>query len=210
MNQSAWEALVRHYGRVSMKFDTSKKDTVFRQNLESVIATIPAGDREVILNHWRDTKEAIHPFKGTRHPSPLFILDTNFTSGEVVYRASAMMASNGCAFVFEVRLVYTAPGEVVQGLIAHELAHAWIFAKYHAQNLLLPELSGSSATILEEYQIDDRPEELLVDEIVRRWGYNQHLLELWEIAVEDYPKDPSGYYERLKHSLRIKHSGGKQ
>lgn len=201
MNQSAWEALVRYYSRVSKKFDRSKKESAFRQNVESVIEAIPVQDREVILNHWRINNEAIHPFQGTSHPSPLIIVESNFTSNSATDRASGMVGSKGCAFVFEAKLVHTAPGEVVQAVIAHELAHAWIFAKYHSNRIPLPELTGSSARKLEEYRTEAHHEEWLVDEIVERWGYNQHLLEFWEIAVEDCPSNPSGYYAMLKRRV---------
>jgi hypothetical protein len=90
---------------------------------------------------------------------------------------------------------------VVRGLVAHELAHAWIFAKYHSRKLPLPPIAGTVSQPdkrLGEYPTEERHEEGLVGEAVRRWGYNEPLLEFWEIAVEDCPSDPSWHYAMLK------------
>lgn len=202
MNQSAWEALVRHYNRVSKKFDKAKKAAAFERSVQSVIDKIPVQDREIILNYWQAKKEAVHPLLGSRQPAPLFIVETNLRAPNTVDRASGMMASEGCAFVFEAMLVYTAPGEVVQGVNAHELAHAWLVAKYHSQGLALPAGTASPPDKgLNEYPAEERHEEGLVDETVRRWGYNQDLLEFWEIAVEDCPSNPSGHYAMLKRRI---------
>ncbi len=201
MNQTAWKALVEHHDRVSKTFTPRKAEAGFRRNIEAVLCRIPEPDWALLQTHWRMEKEAIHPFEGTKYPAPLFILDTNFSAGGMKDRASGMASSNGCCFVFEERLVYSAPGEVVQSIIAHELAHAWIHAKYHSQNLPLPPLihSGNEQKrSLEAYPEAEWHEEWLVDEIVTRWGFPKYLLEAWEVAVQDAPKDPRSHYLILK------------
>lgn len=201
MNQSTWEAVVRYYERASKRFDQAKKAAAFDRSVQSVIDKIPVQDREIILNHWQAKKEAVHPLMGTRHPAPLFIVETNLRAPNTMDRASGMMGSEGCAFMFEAMLVYTAPGEVVRGLVAHELAHTWIFAKYHSRKLHLPPIAGTASQPdkrLGEYPTEERHEEELVGEAVRRWGYNEPLIEFWEIAVEDCPSDPSWHYAMLK------------
>ena len=201
MNQATWKALVEHHDRVSRTFTPRKAEAGFRRNLEAVLSRIPEPDRSLLQAHWRMEKEAIHPFDGTKRPAPLFMLDTDFIGSGMKERASAMASRTGCCFVFEYRLVYTAPGEVVQCVIAHELAHAWIYAKYHSQNLPLPPLiySGDDQKRpLAAYAEATRHEEWLVDEIVTRWGFSKYMLEIWEVAVQDAPKDPRSHYLILK------------
>ena len=207
MDEAAWNALTDYYKRVSKKIDRRKAERAFRQNVEAVLDRIPKQDRELLQAHWLREKDAVHPFQGTKHPAPLFITKTNFKGGGMEERLTGMMASKGCCFVFEGKFVYTAPGEVVQSVIAHELAHAWIYAKYHSQNLPLPPLtlcSDEQERRLEAYPHASRHEEWFVDEIVTKWGFLQYLLEFWEIAIEDAPKDPNTHYSTLKRLAREK------
>ena len=201
MNQAAWNALVEHHDRVSKTFTPRKAEAGFIRNVEAVLSRIPEADRSLLQTHWRTEKETIDPFEGTKYPAPLFMLDTNFIAGDTKERASAMASRDGCCFVFESRLVYSAPGEVVQFVNAHELAHAWIYVKYHSQNHPLPPLIQSGddqKRSLEAYAEAARHEEWLVDEIVTRWGFPKYLLEAWELAVQDAPKDPRSHYLMLK------------
>lgn len=201
MNQKAWDALVACDSRKAKQFSPEKITRRLRQNVESVFLRMPAEDLATLENHWRTKQTAVHPLKGTIHPAPLFLLGTNFGARNTGDRASGMAGSEGCSFVFEWRLVSTAPGEVIQSVIAHELAHGLIHAKYHANNLPLPQVNAgqnTSGRTCDEYPIDEVPEEMLVDETVTRWGYNQILLEFWEQALEDAPGDPSAHYAMLK------------
>jgi len=205
MDQAAWSALLNYYNRVSGKIDHQKTERKFRGNVEAVLNAIPANEREELQSYWQAAKEATHPFDGTRHPAPMFLVLSNFTSGDMQERATGMMCSNGCGYVFEGKLVFTAPGEVVQSVVAHELAHGWLYAKYHSQKLPLPELTvpkEKQLRSLEAYSQDNQHEEWLVDETLVRWGFDSHLLEFWEVAMEDAPNDPSGHYELIKRRFR--------
>jgi hypothetical protein len=133
----------------------------------------------------------------------MFILDTNFTLKGFTDRASAM-TSDGVVFVFERRLVLTAPDEVVQAVIAHELAHAIFFIKYISMGLELPDRHLPTPDLhstFAEYPVESRHEEDLVNEMIAQWGYNDRLLELCEIALEDSPKDVTRYYRTSRRIL---------
>lgn len=60
---------------------------------------------------------------------------------------------------------------------------------------------------LEEYPQHKRHEELLVDEIITKWGFVQFLCEFWELAIEDAPKDPNSHYLMLKRRFGAHGSG---
>jgi hypothetical protein len=203
MDEAAWKGLVDYYERVSKGIDPRKAERVFQQNVEAVVDAIPKPDRELLRSYWRGAKEATHPFVGTKHPAPLFLVASNFAVPPMTERATGMMTSGGCCFVFEGRLVHTAPGEVVQSVIAHELAHGLIYAKYHSQKLSLPAPTFPSNEKEQERQFEAYPqakrhEESLVGEILTKWGFVQYLLEYWEIAIEDAPHDPHSLYSTLK------------
>ena len=98
MDQAAWSALLNYYNRVSGKIDHQKTERKFRGNVEAVLNAIPANEREELQSYWQAAKEATHPFDGTRHPAPMFLVLSNFTSGDMQERATGMMCSNGCGY----------------------------------------------------------------------------------------------------------------
>jgi hypothetical protein len=205
MDQAAWKALVEHYQQVSKNIDRRKAKHVFRQNVKAVVAAMPETDRGLLQSHWLAAKEVTHPFLGTKHPVPLFLVATNFAFRNMPERATGMMVSEGCCYVFEEMFVHTAPGEAVQSLIAHELAHGWLYAKYHSQKLPLPPVTvpiEELDQIYSEYPIDKRHEEWLADEIITKWGFVGYLVAYWELAIEDAPKDPNRHYSLLKRLAR--------
>lgn len=205
MDQNAWDALVAHYNRVSKNLDPQKAGRGFKQNVESVLDRMPREEVELLKSHWATVKSTVHPLAKTRHPAPLFLVLTDIRISEMTERITGMATSDGCCFGFESRLVYTAPGEVVQGVIAHELAHGWIHAKYHVKNLALPLLKSpetEQARHFDSYLESRRHEEALVHETTSRWGFPQHFLELWGLAIEDAPTDPSKHYAMLKRMAK--------
>lgn len=199
MDDKTWQDVCRFFDHVKKKRTDKAMKRVFLQNCQSVIDRIPKEDSELLEKHWQATM-AVHPFLGTKHIAPLFIMETNFTSGSTPGRSTGM-SSDGCCFTFETRLVCSAPGEVVQSIIAHELAHAVIHVKYLARGLELPMVTlpmprGFSKP--EEYPEDQRHEESLVHEMVFRWGFREESLELWEVALEGDAKGAFERYSKVK------------
>jgi hypothetical protein len=110
------------------------------------------------------------------------IVHSNFAACDMNERAVGMMSSAGCSFTFEAMIVHTASSEVVQLVMAHEIAHGLIYAKFHSLGLPLPPLDSSLERLrrdLSEYPDAKRHEEQLVHEITDRWGFPGNLLELW-------------------------------
>ena len=192
--------------RVGGEKDRSKAHRGFRQNVDSVIGRLPQTDRELLFRYWKSSLEALVFQTIFKINAPVFVVVPGLMNHKVQLPANGVSCRDGLYFAFEEMLVFSGPGEAIQPLIAHEIAHSLISAKFVKNNIPLPPVGKPDANLVNfltanRYPPDMWHEEILVDQMVSAWGYNIDLLAVWEFAQRMPHKDPRKFYQEKKRSL---------
>ena len=192
--------------RVGGEHDRSKAYRGFRQNVDSVIGRLPQTDRELLYRHWKSSSEALVFHSSFNISSPVFVVVPGLINHRVKLAANGVSSRDGLFFAFEEMLVFNGPGEAIQPLIAHEIAHSLICAKFVKERIPLPPVGEPDADLVNfltgnRYPPDMWHEEILVDQMVSEWGYDNDLLALWEYAQRTLQKNPRKFYQEKKRSL---------
>ena len=198
--------------RVGGENNQSKAYRGFRQNVDSVIGRLPQADRELLYRHWKSSIEALLFQANFNICAPVFVVVPGLTNHRVKLSANGVSSRDGLFFAFEEMLVFNGPGEALQPLIAHEIAHSLICAKFVREGISLPPVGEPNADLVNfltgnQYPLDKWHEEILVDQMVSEWGYDNDLLALWEYAQRSSQKNPRQFYQEKKRALlRLKSS----
>jgi len=196
MHEKYWLALDRFYS--ARNHNPAEEWLLLWRAVEAVLYLMPREARESLEDFWRSAS-AVDPFDGTEHPAPLYRLAANFRTEAGASCCPAM--TDGCCFVFDRRVVATAPAESIQAMVAHEFAHAALHAAYAAKGLALPECVAPTSAHPDRQAPGPCDEEDLVAEMLARWGFVEELLDIWILAVQTCPEDPRGPYSVLRAAL---------
>ena len=196
MHEKYWLALDRFYS--ARNHDPAEEWLLLWRAVEAVLCLMPREARESLEDFWRSAS-AVDPFDGTEHPAPLYRLASNFRTEAGASCCPAM--TDGCCFVFDRRVVATAPAESTQAMVAHEFAHAVVHVTYTAKGLALPECAAPTPAHPDNQASGPGDEEDLVAEMVARWGFVEELLDIWILAAQICPIDPRGCYSVLRAAL---------
>ena len=177
----------------------------FRQNLDIVINRLPKSDREILLDYWNNSIQAFIFKSGLNVSAPVFVV-TRKLSADFNIPANGVCSRDGMCFIFEELIVKNGPGDGVQPIIAHEIAHSLLMAKFLSKELVLPPIDNPSPEILKYLSKMGYPrhlwhEEILVDQLLSKWGYNNDLLTAWEFAARSLCNDPRKIYQITKSRL---------
>jgi len=169
---------------------------------QDVIRRLPKSVRLKIQNHWQS--RTVVPGPGREPiPAPAYVLDTNFCGGEgldgVTYRQAAASREQGTLFAFELIVACTAPRQVIEQLVAHEFAHAYIAALG-----FLPQFSPECIEEIKAdctgYPAEQIQEEATVRCLTALWGFAE-CSEWWFFALERCSSNPVGHFK--EHLWRI-------
>jgi hypothetical protein len=190
------------------KNDGDKSYRGFRQNVESVIARIPRPDRELLLRHWSSSGEALQFQSRHNIGTPVFVVSPGLKNRFTDSPASGVSSRNGLFFGFEELVVFDGPGEAIQPLIAHEIAHGLLYVKFVKELISLPSVKPPDAYMVDyftavKYPPDVWNEELLVEQLVAEWGYDMKLLTIWDRARRTQQKNPRQFYRENKWRLLL-------
>ena len=178
----------------------------FRQNVESVIARLPQPDRTILTEYWESSREAVEFHDRLDAPAPIFLVVPRLTNRRTNSPANAVTCRDGLVFAFEEMLAFNGPGEAIQPMIAHEIAHSLIYAKYLREGKSLPAVKPPDASMVEyltefQYPVGIWHEEILVDQLLSEWWYDIDLLAFWEFANRSKQKNPRQFYLAAKRGL---------
>ena len=200
------------FNRGGCENDRSKAYRGFRQNVDAVIGRLSQTDRDLLYRHWKSSIEALAFQTCFKISAPVFVVVPGLINHRVKLAANGVSSRDGLFFAFEEIVVFNGPGEAIQPLIAHEIAHSLIGAKFVKERIPLPPVGEPDADLVNfltgnRYPPDMWHEEILVDQMVSEWGYDNDLLVLWECAHRTSQKNPRKYYQEKKSSLlRLKSS----
>ena len=167
-----------------------------RKVSRQVIGRLPKQVRAKLNDYWQ-SKTAIPAFGIEAKPAPVFVLDSNFgqanTDGALL-RQVGVCEENGTLFRFERVVFSSSPTQVLEQVIAHELAHAYV-AALGALPQFPPECLKEVMADCTDYPVNLVPEEATVRCLTALWGFAERM-EWWFVALADYPSDPVGYFRR--------------
>jgi hypothetical protein len=174
--------------------------------VESVIARLPQPDRAALTGYWESSREAAEFHARFGIAAPMFLVVPGLINRGTNNSANAATHRDGLVFAFEELLSFNGPGEAIQPMIAHEIAHALIYAKFIREGHPLPSIQPPDEEMVtyltrNQYPSEMWHEEILVEQMVSKWGYDNDLLAIWEYAIRSQHKTPGQFYQTTKRRL---------